>query len=130
MTDFKKDIRQRRTTDDQSPIPAAPFSIAQIFQDIHRGSVRGRQETDREAAPYWSAAWETVQEKFEAVLETYGQTSNAMQYKDLPADEFKIKMLTEAAIRTEITKIMEDVQRAVESVESRPKPAKQSNAGQ
>lgn len=129
--DMSKTSDTAAPLDDQSPVPAAPFSIAQDIPALDPNAPGNDQSeddktTDREAAPFWSAAWESVQEKFEAVLDTYGQPANALQYKDLPADEFKIKMLSEATVHTEITKIMEDVHRAVESVEQRPKPDKQS----
>jgi hypothetical protein len=135
MSDMSKTSDQAAPLDDQSPIPAAPFSIAQDIPALDPNADGNDQSeddksTDREAAPFWSPAWESVQEKFEAVLDTYGQPGNAIQYKDLPADEFKIKMLTEAAVHTEITKIMEDVHRAVESVEQRPKPDKQPTRSQ
>jgi L-lactate utilization protein LutC len=59
-----------------------------------------------------------VEEKFRQLLEEY-DGNNIMQYKDLPAQEFQVKVLAQAVVRAEITKLMEDVKDAVQSVESR-----------
>lgn len=130
MSDFSKKAKPVTPTDDQAPIPALgqAFSVTPDVDTV-TGQSEDDKQTDRAAAPYWHPAWETVQERFEELLETYGNPANATIYRDFPDDEFKIRMLTEATVHQELTKIMEDVKRAVESVESRPKPAKQPKSG-
>lgn len=113
-------------TDDMAPIPVAPMPE---LPTIEEDQAKDETEDSKLAQAYWHPAFAKVQEKMQEVMDRYGDPGNAVAYKDLPADEFKIKMLTEAAIRAEWTKIMEDVQRAVESIESRPKPGKQPKSG-
>lgn len=118
--DFKQDPSP---LDDQGPMPMPPMpELPTIEEDL----AADETEDDKLAQAYWSPAWGPVQEKLQAILDTYGDPANAVVYKDLPAEEFKVRMLSEAAVRTEITKIMEDVKRAVESIESRPKPAERA----
>lgn len=124
MSDFS------RTPDDASPIPAAPFSIAADVPAVDDNSPDNQADdvaTTKEAAAYWHPAWETVQQKFQDLLDAY-DGNNVTQFKDLPPQEFQVKVLAQAVVREEIKKIMEDVQRAVESVEQRPKPGKQPSS--
>lgn len=122
----KGDFRPDPTAlDDMAPVPVAPMpELPTIQEDL----AADETEDDKLAQAYWHPAWGKVQKMFEDVVERYG-SNNAIAYKDLPPVEFQIKLLTEAAVSSEITKIMEDVKRAVESVESRPKPGKQPKSG-
>jgi len=126
MSDFSA------TPDDMSPVPGGPgFAIQEDVPAVAPNSPENTADdiaTDKEAAPYWHPAWESVQDKFNALLDSY-DGNNVMQFKDLPPAEFQIKVLAQQTVRAELTKIMEDVQRAVESVEQRPKPGKQSKSG-
>lgn len=118
-------------TDDMAPIPVAP--MAEVAPVIEEDQQADDTEDAKLAAAYWHPAWEKVQDKMQETLDSYGDPGNAVAYKDMPADEFKIKMLTEATVRAEWNKIMEDVKRAVQSVEQQqrkgPKPAKQPRSG-
>lgn len=129
MPDFKKTPTPPANTDDYSPAPA--FGTADIHRDVP--AIKDDQQADdadlkKQAAPYWHPAWAVVQEKFEDLLEAY-DGNNVLQFKDLPADEFKIKLLANQAVHAEISKIMEDVKSAVEEIESQPKRRQQPAAG-
>jgi hypothetical protein len=128
MSDFKKNPNP--ATDDQSPAPVlgATFSIAPEV-DTATDQQEDDRETSRQAAPYWHPAWEKVQDEFEEKIAAYGDPGNALAYKDLPAEEFKLRMLTEATVRGELKTIMENVKSAVEQSEQ-PKPSKQQSGGQ
>ncbi len=121
--DFKQDTA---ALDDVAPIPVAPMPE---LPTVEEDQAQDETEDAKLAQAYWHPAWSKVQEKFQEVLDRYGSKDNALAYKDLPADEFKIKMIAEATVKQEWEKIMEDVKRAVESFESRPKPAKRSKSG-
>lgn len=114
--------------DDMAPIPIMPNpDVPAIEED----QVTDDVETTKEAQPFWHPAWETVQKKFETNIATYS-ANNALAYKDLDAFDFKVRVTSEAAIAEILTGIMEDVKRAVESVEqqpARPKPAKRPVRG-
>jgi hypothetical protein len=101
--------------DDQAPIPVAPLSvdIPAIEEDQSEANV----EDLKTSQAYWHPAWSKVQDMFEAKLEAY-KTNGAVTHADLPAEEFKIRLLTDAHVAAVIEEIMEDVKRAVESVES------------
>lgn len=130
MSDMSKKSDVAAPIDDVSPVPAAPFSITADVPAVDPNSPDNLADdaaTEKEASPRWHPAWDSVQEKFEAILEEY-DGNNVVQFKDLPAEDFKIKVLAQQVVRNEIKKIMEDTQRAVESVEQRPKRAKDSNS--
>jgi hypothetical protein len=125
----RSDFSPTPIVDEVSPVPA--FGIGDIQRDIPAIDDDQNQddiETDRQAAPYWHPAWAPVQEKFEEFLEIHGYNS-AESHRELPADEFKIRMLVDAECANLVERLMEDVKRAVESVESRPKPTKQPKSG-
>ena len=121
MSDFKKESPR----DDSAIVPSV-FAIATDVPAVETDQNEDDKETTKQAAPYWHPAWAAVEDRFNELLKTYGDPANATLYKDLPADEFKIRMLAEAVVHSELEKIMEDVKRAVESVESRPKPAERA----
>lgn len=111
--------------DDQSPVPMAPMpELPAIAADISADEI----EEEKRAQPYWHPAWAEVQKIMEDAIAEYS-ANNALVYKDLPADEFKIRMCSEDAVAVILKNIMEDVKRAVESVEHRPKPAKRPRSG-
>jgi len=114
------------TVDDQAPVPTS-FDIARDVPAITEDQVKDDQETNNEAAPFWHPAWASVQRKFEELLEAY-DGNNILQFKDLPIDEFKVRVLANQTVREEIKKIMEDVQNAVEAIEQQPNRPKQPNS--
>jgi L-lactate utilization protein LutC len=116
MSDFAEPM-----TDDVALIPSDSFAIAQDVPAVGPSDPQTKADEaaeNKEAAPYWHPAWEVVEEKLRQLLEEY-DGNNIMQYKDLPAQEFQVKVLAQAVVRAEITKLMEDVRHAVQSVESR-----------
>lgn len=129
--DMSKKSDMAAPLDDQAPVPLSPFAVSQDVPAIDEDQQEDDAATQKEAAPYWHPAWETVEEKFREQLAVY-KANNALVYKDLPADEFKIRMSSEAVVAEILEKVMEDVKRAVETVEQqpkRPKPARQPKSG-
>jgi hypothetical protein len=117
-----------RTPDDASPIPAAPFSIASDVPAVDPDSPDNQADEiaeNKEAAPRWHPAWDTVQERFEQEIASRNPAGGANTHRDLPAEEFKIRMIVDSDVVGILESIMEDVKRAVDSTEQRPKPAKQ-----
>lgn len=126
MSDFKKNPTP--PTDDYSPAPQlGTFSVAPEAPSVSQEQLEAEKENEQQAAPYWHPAWAKVQERFEEILESYGG-NNAAAYKDLPPDEFKIRMMSESVVHAEISKIMEDVKSAVEQSQQQPKRPKQSKS--
>ena len=114
-----------KAQDDLAQVPLPPMpDVPAIEEEQQEADI----ETTKAAQPYWHPAWETVQDKFQGLVDTYS-ANNALVHKDLPADEFKIRMSAEATVAAHLTDIMEDVKRAVESVDSRPKPGKRPATG-
>lgn len=136
MSDFKKkgdqDEAQHTPTDDMAPVPS--FNIATDIPALDETNPDNQQskddqETDKMAAPMWHPSWEKVQQRFEEEIATRNPAGGANTHRELPADEFKIRMIVDSDVVGILETIMEDVKRAVESVESRPKPAKRSQPG-
>lgn len=127
MSDLSKDNPDIPALDDMSPTPT--FDVSREVPAIEAEQSEGEKEEDALAAAYWHPSWQAVQEKFEQKIEAYASTASAIVLKDKPADEFKIDMLVAAIVTAELTGIMEDVKRAVESVDQRPKPAKRPKSG-
>lgn len=98
--------------DDVAPIPTMPDIPA-----IEEQQEEANHEDAKTAQAYWHPAWSKVQEMFEQKLEAY-RTNGAIAHADVPAQEFKIRLLTDAHVASVLEEIMEDVKRAVESVES------------
>lgn len=119
QTDFRAD-------DTMAPPPVMP-EVPAIAEDQIQDDI----ETTQMAEPYWHPAWAPVEKRFKEALEAYGG-NNAMAYKDLPADEFKIKMMSERVVYDLVKELMEDVKSAVEAVEqqpSRPRQPRRSAGG-
>lgn len=125
--DFSKKPPRAVPTDDQAPPPIGP--TFDVPETVAADQSADEIQEAKDAAPFWHPAWETVQAKFEEKINAYGESSNALVLKDKPADEFKIDMIVAAIVTAELTEIMEDVKRAVESIERRPKPAKSTIGG-
>jgi hypothetical protein len=98
--------------DDSAPVPIAPEIPA-----IEEQQEEANQNDQQTAQAYWHPAWSKVQEMFEQKLEAY-KLNGALAHQQLPADEFKIRMMVDAHVNAVLEEIMEDVKRAVESVES------------
>lgn len=122
----KKPQSDFAATDDLSPVPVAP--MAEVAPVIEQDQQVDDTEDAKLAQAYWHPAWEKVQKLFENKLEAY-DGNNVAQFKDLEPMDFKARVLANQIIYGEIKSIMEDVQRAVESVGSQPKPGKQPKSG-
>lgn len=111
-------------TDDQAPIPIPPMpELSTVEEDLAQDEV----EETKKAQAFWHPAWAEVQKLYDVKREEYGDPLRALKYSDLPAEEFKIKMLTEAAVYAEIVRLEGDVKDAVAAVErhtERPKQPK------
>lgn len=129
MGDFKKNATP--PTDDNSPAPLGlgnPYSVTPDVPAVDVDQDDDDKETTERAQPYWHPAWEKVQERFEQEIEARNPAGGANVHRELPAEEFKIRMIVDADVVAVLESIMEDVKSAVEQVESRPKRG-QSNAG-
>lgn len=114
--------------DEASPVPMMGMALPAELPTTETDQSEDDKETQKQAAPYWHPAWESVGKIFTDKIKSYGDLQNALVHKDKPADEFKTDLLVAAVVSQELTNIMEDVKRAVESVEQ-SKPAKQSKRG-
>lgn len=130
MSDFKKDATPPEPTDDYSPSPALgmAFNTSPETPDIDKEQEEADKELQKRAAPYWSPQWARVQEIFEEFLQIHG-TNSAEVHADVPAEEFKIRMLVDARAAALIETLMEDVKSAVEQSEQQPKRQKQPKSG-
>jgi hypothetical protein len=130
MSDFKKKATPPAPVDDYSPAPqlGTPFSVAPETPAVDQDQDDANVEINKRAAPYWHPAWERVQEVFEEFIAVHG-TNSAELHAELPADEFKIRMIVDARASALVETLMEDVKSAVEQSEQQPKRKQQPTKG-
>lgn len=131
MSDFKKKATPPEPTDDYSPSPALglTFNTAPETPEVDKEQEEADKETNQWAAPRWHSAWDKVQEVFEDEIASRNPAGGANSHRELPADEFKIRMITDADVVAVLEGIMERIQSAVEQSEQQPKRKKQSQPG-
>lgn len=99
--------------DDQAILPTEP----DIQQTVVSDMAEANQSDLKTAQAYWHPAWSRVEQIFTERLAAY-RLNGALAHQDVPSDEFKIRMLTDAHVASVIEEIMDEVKRAVDSVES------------
>ena len=128
MSDFKKKP-EPPVADDYSPMPQLGAFNIQPDVDTETDQDADDKETNQWAAPRWHPAWDKVQDIFEEEIASRNPAGGANSHRELPADEFKIRMITDADVVAVLEGIMEKVKSAVEQSEQQPKRAKPATGG-